>query len=78
MYSPKNMYDVLKESVMFYDRVMSLWVNNKCNKVIKEQIEEIVHDDLVQELGMSRYRGQTSGILYGDITHVTSCTLYYV
>jgi nucleoside-diphosphate-sugar epimerase len=54
MYSPKNMYDVLKESVMFYDRVMSLWVNNKCNKVIKEQIEEIVHDDLVQELEMSK------------------------
>ena len=54
MYRPKNIYDVLKESVIFYDRIMSLWVNNKCKKVIKEQIEEIVHDDLVQELEMSK------------------------
>ena len=53
MYSPRNIYDLLKDSVMFYDQIMSLWVNNKCSKVMKEHIEEIVREDLVQELEMN-------------------------
>ena len=43
----------MHKTVQFYDHVMKLWVNNTCNETIKEQIDEIVYEDIIDELNMN-------------------------
>ena len=52
-YKPNDLFDVMHKTVQFYDHVMKLWVNNTCNETIKEQIDEIVYEDIIDELNMN-------------------------
>lgn len=52
-YKPNDLYKVMFKAVQFYDNIMKLWVNGSCNKTVKDQIDEIVYDDLVDELNMN-------------------------
>ena len=42
----------MHKTVQFYDHVMKLWANT-CNETIKEQIDEIVYEDIIEELNMN-------------------------